>query len=621
MSSHPILRRLPGAMLLAWMLLSLTTPRVASAHARLLRSNPEDGAVLSEAPQEVYFWFDEPVAAEFSSAELLDANAQPVGEVKLRSDASDAKLVIASLPNLPTGVYSLAWKILSDTDTHFTRGTLVFGIGQTVGAPARPPVETEVSIPTVEVALRVLNYATLAVLIGSLLIAAVVLRPDRFEDSAREAAQAARQRVWGLGVGAASLALIVGLGWLAWQSAAVGRGPFDLLGTRFGALWLTREAGLLISLVGWVVARRRPRAGWLAVAAASVVLAGIQALSGHAAGLPQQTELGVAVDTVHLLAAGAWVGSLFALLAGLLPLLGSHREEWRAVALGGWRRFGVIAALSVGVLAATGLYNAARQVASVDAWIATLYGQVLTGKIGVFLMVGLAGLSNSMLLHPRLAAVVGTLLRRPAGWRPFHPKRLPSLLLAEAGLAVIVLVLTSVLTVPLPARGPEFEPPNLTDKPPSSMSQMADDMLVILSIRPNKPGLNIISANPLNTRRPPPAEILRVLVRLTYLERDLGTQTLTLELADDNSYRLSSSALSLPGAWRAQVVVRRKGMEDSVADFDWRVEALVPAVPPRPVFISNAPIAPALSLLAVGLAICTGLAAIGFRLAPEAPGE
>lgn len=245
--------------------------------------------------------------------------------------------------------------------------------------------------------------------------------------------------------------------------------------------------------------------GQMTALLAVVALAGIQALNSHAAGLPDRTALAVAiaVDALHLLAAGAWIGSLLALLVGLLPLLWSPQDEWQAIALGGWRRFGVVAALSVGVVAATGLYNSARQVASIDAWIVTLYGQVLAGKIGLFLIVGLAGLSNSMLLHPRLAAIVATILRRPVGWTPFRPSHLPAILLAEAGLAVLVFVVSGVLTAAPPARGPEFEPPNSVDKPPSSMSLAADDLLVNLSIRPNKPGLNIVSVNVFNTRRPP----------------------------------------------------------------------------------------------------------------------
>jgi len=599
---------------------------VALAHARLLRSNPEEGAVLSEPPPVVYLWFDEPVAVEFSTVKLLDANAQPVGEAALRSDPSDPTLVIASLPALQTGVYSLIWKVFSNTDSHFTRGTLVFGVGQPPNASTTPQLstQTEVSIPPVEVALRTLNYATLAVLTGSLIVAGIVLRPSAFNITAQEAVNAARQRLRALGLGSALLALIVGVGWLAWQAANLGRDPVTVLvGTRFSALWLARQISLLFALIALVGISRKWIGAWLTAGLAVVALAVIQALSSHAAGLSAQAALAVAADALHMLAAGAWVGSLFALLAGLLPLLWSSREEAQAVALGGWRRFGIVAAISVGGVASTGLYNAARQVASIDAWIATPYGQLLAGKVVLFLIVGLAGLTNSMLLHPRLAAIIGAVLRRPPGWTPFRRERLPIVLLVEAGLAVFILVASSLLTAAPPARGPEFEPPRPAVKPPTSLTLQADDLLVTVMIRPNKPGLNILSVDALNTRRPLPAEILRVLVRLTYLEQDFGTQTLTLDPEDTETYGLSTSALSLPGAWRVQVAVRRKGMEDSVADFDWQVESLAPAAQPRPVILSNAPIGLVLMVLAVGLAIGTVLAGVGLTLStpPSASAE
>ena len=74
------------------------------------------------------------------------------------------------------------------------------------------------------------------------------------------------------------------------------------------------------------------------------------------------------------------------------------------------------------------------------------------------------------------------------------------------------------------------------------------------------------------------------------------------------------SPLSFAGAWRVEAIVRRSGMEDTVADFDWRVEPLALSTPPRPVIISNTPLAPTLTLLAFGLIIVTGLALPILRL-------
>lgn len=590
-------RRISLALSLA-ILLAFVTYSLALAHARLLRSNPEDGAILTESPREVRLWFDEPIAVEFSSVEVFDANARRAGVGTLRSDASDPALVIASLPELPEGVHSLNWKVFSNADSHFTRGTLVFGVGQAAGDAAltASSPQTDFSLPPTEVFLRLLNYFTLAALVGSALTAGVVLRTT--------ALAPARGRVWGLAIVAALLALAVGFGWLAWQANALGRGLFDdVLTTRFGRLWLARQCCLLLVIITAFPARRDRAWAWIIMALTMIALAILQALNSHAAGLPERTALAVVVSAAHLLAAGAWVGSLFALLVGLFPLLGTHRE----LALEGWRRFGWVAVTSVGLIAATGLYNVGRQVASVDAWLATFYGQTLTGKTMLFVIVGLLGLINSSLLHPRLSAAIAAILRRPAGWMFIQSGWFPLILLAEAGAAVLIFLASGLLTAAPPARGPEFDSPSQIQKPPSSLSLAADDILVTLAIRPNKPGLNILTVDAVNTRRPPPAEIIRVLVRLTYREQDLGTQTLTLEPETASRYRLSTNALSLAGGWQVQAVVRRSGMEDSVANFEWQVEALAPATPPRPVIISNAPIESPLTLIAIGVVSLTVL--------------
>jgi len=54
--------------------------------------------------------------------------------------------------------------------------------------------------------------------------------------------------------------------------------------------------------------------------------------------------------------------------------------------------------------------------------------------------------------------------------------------------------------------------------------------------------------------------------------------------------------LSIAGPWQIEVVVRRKGVEDSSTTFDWTV-----AVPTQPVRISNQPLTPVLTLAALGL--------------------
>lgn len=164
------------------------------------------------------------------------------------------------------------------------------------------------------------------------------------------------------------------------------------VGTEFGGIWLGRLAvGVLMVALVLGGARRF----WPPLSAA-VFLASV-ALTGHArvetglAGLAH-----VAVDGVHLLAAGAWLGALAPL--GWL-LIRRPEAEGTAEAL---RRFAGVGAASVAALAATGVVNAAFLIDDPAAVLSTTYGRLLGLKIGLFaIMLGLAA-SNRFALVPRL---------------------------------------------------------------------------------------------------------------------------------------------------------------------------------------------------------------------------
>jgi copper transport protein len=258
-----------------------------------------------------------------------------------------------------------------------------------------------------------------------------------------------------------------------------------------------------------------------------------------------------------------------------------------------WGRFSGLAVLSVGLLVATGLYNTGRQVASLDALIGTLYGQALLLKIGLVLGVGLVGLLNSMLLHPRLSAPLARWLHRPPGWTSLGLNQLPRLVLLEAGLGLLVILATGVITAVPPARGPEFEV--AAGEIPGALDQMADDMLVTFSAKPNRPGQNVFTIRAVSTHRPPPAEVMRVILRFTYLGQEMGrTSTDAVEI-EPGLYQVGGSYLSLAGDWQVQVVVRRRGIEDRVAQFNWVV---APPGPARPVIISRRSLEPILTITA-----------------------
>jgi copper transport protein len=608
-----------GVAVILAILATILVTSLVLAHATLSRSDPADGAILAESPREVHLWFDENISPRFSSAQLFDANSQPLEIVSIRTDPNDPQLLSLTLPELSSGVYSVLWKVLSETDGHFNQGLLVFGVGTEADLGAVVTTETiTASPPFPEVLLRWFNFSLLAGLIGAVAVSQLVLIPVGHalgEEAAVASVRGiARRRVLGWAGWCAGLALVVGLGLLLWQTITLsetlpegaslqGVGWQILSRTRWGGLWLARQS-ILLALTGivfWLgrAATKRRNRGVLILLIVDMLLLAlvtVQTLTGHASAITPNTSLAAVADMLHLLAASLWIGSLLALVVGLLPLLRRDRTDFAVLVRASWGPFSRLAALSVGLVVATGLYSAGRQVASVDALITTLYGQALLGKISLMLGVGAFGLLNAMLLHPRLAAPVARLLGRPGGWTPLSLRRLPTLVSVEAGLGLLIFLVTGLITAAPAPRGPEFTV--VPEEVPTSLSQLVDDVLVTLSVKPNRPGQNVFTVFAASTRRPPPAEIIRVILRFTYLDQDLGRVSATTEEVEAGRFLIGGNYLSLAGPWQIDVVVRRKGVEDSVARFNWLV---APPGETRPVVISKQPLEAPLTIAAAGI--------------------
>lgn len=595
-------------------------PAPVAAHARLASSEPADGGILVEAPSEVRLWFDEPISPRFSGAELLDIHAQRIDLAGIHTDPAEPKLLVLRLNKIPHGVYSVLARTLSEADGHSSVSFLVFGVGEDADLGTAAVVKPDTALPLVEAILRWLNYLALAALIGGVTVLLGVLEPARralVNDAALAMAGAARRvRYWV--VASCALATLAGVSLLLWQAfGLLGQLPEDVslpavltqvVGrTRWGALWLARE-GVLLALLGvliWSIHTERsddariaePRlTRWYIAALASLSLVGLQALTGHAAAVSPGRLLAVVIDAVHLLAVGVWVGGTLALAVGLFPLVRHDRAVSTAVMRAGWGRYSQFAAISVGLIFATGLYNTAHQVASLDALLTTVFGQALLAKIGLVLAMGAFGLANSMLLHPHVARPLGRLLGKAPGWTPLSVRQLPAMVGCELSLAAVALIATSLMTASPAPRGPEYTID--ARRVPTELSRRVDDVVMTLLVKPNRPGQNVFTVFTASAHRPPPAEITRVLLRFEYLDENLGRSSVIASQVQPGRFLAGGSHLRLAGRWRIQVVVRRRGLEDAVGHFDWLV---APIGETPPVLISRHPLATPLTMTAAML--------------------
>jgi len=87
--------------------------------------------------------------------------------------------------------------------------------------------------------------------------------------------------------------------------------------TQWGQGWSIGAAGVVAVIVGLFVARRRI-GGWMIAGLGVVLVAGGQALTGHAVS-NARPALAVATDVVHVLGAGGWLGGLVAMVLSAMP--------------------------------------------------------------------------------------------------------------------------------------------------------------------------------------------------------------------------------------------------------------------------------------------------------------
>lgn len=565
MPRRPALLVLAGAV-------ALVAASSAGAHPVLVGSSPGDGSRLVATPQAIHLWFSEGISPRFRSVRLLGPNGRLLAGARV---AGAGRELVLRPPRLQRGAYGVVWRVVAEADGHTTSGTVVFG----VGAAAAPTPRTVTPVAPAEVALRWLRFFATALLVGGLGFVAFVLPSARPWTDPQLIGRTAR-RVRAAAVAGGSTALVVELGMLVRQAHAVAAttgtawtSVLDdlLLSSRWGTLWLAGCAILCgLTVLALELPRRRP-AGRSVVAAgalAAAALAGVDALRGHAAAAAHDATP-VLVEAAHVLAASLWFGGIAALLVGLAPVGATRPVEARALARVLRRPFAPLAGASFAALVLTGLYNAGVQVASVDALLTTLYGRALLVKAALVAICAGLGIANFLALRRRPLAIA---------------------LAVEAFAGAGVLLAAATLGASAPARGAAFAAPRPVHA--ATLTTTAADLVLSLTLRPNRPGVNLVAAAVSSSRRPAPAPVATVQVGGSTLRRlSSGTWAGTVTLP-------SPGDVSLP------VRVARAGGGASLR-LPLRVEPLDPA---RPVRYSSRRLSSLLDPVLVGL--LSGLAVV-----------
>lgn len=458
---RPRSRRVSGVLALVALLVAPALPGagagVVLAHAQLVASSPGAGSIVAESPDEIRLVFSEPLESQVTSLDVVDVNGAPiltrVGEI----DPADPYALVVTDPQLPDGVYRLAWRTLSAADGHTAEGFFNFGVGDVPGSLAGGPqgmTHTETDAPGVIG--RWLTYIGLLLALGVSVFHRLVIRDGPMP------ARLVRLLAGGLLLSAAATLAVAFI-----ASFEAGSVIDYLFGTRNGLLQAARAG---VALAGGVVLLLvAPRVAGAVAAATGLLGIILLVASGHTAAVPGfASPVG---QVVHVVGAAVWIGGL----AGLLALV-----RWPDLVVGPGRsrpamlevvpRFSALALVSIGLVVLTGVHAAWLQTGTLVPS-GTEYGRTLLMKsafaIGALALGGLNYLDGGRMM----------------GWLDGFRSRIT----VEVMLVATVLVLTAALAITPPAEeasGVAIEPV------PDAFGEVAPD--VSMEISPGRPGVNRI---------------------------------------------------------------------------------------------------------------------------------
>ena len=581
------------------LLLAIVTPGQAQAHALLVRSDPPINAALRESPTKIRLFMSEPLQRDFSGAEIRNAQGVRVDFGETAFDDLDTTAMSVPVPRLEAGIYTVVWNTLSSVDGHTWNGSFSFTIlnadgSAPLGGAFTPDLHTPGPSAAWDAAVKWVTLSATLALAGFVLFALLIARPaaralgtSGTAFGRRAVAQAhAAARV-------AVILLFVTTGYDA-ASAAAKLGGLEFLDeilfdTRTGVWLLVRWSLLLVASAVLLAARRGwPRDPRPSLAALVVVSAGLIATLAsvsHGAAIDEGWIWATLFDAIHLAAAAVWVGVLAALVwllwrspaheRGPGDESGDQRPARRAFQIEAVRRFSLLAAGAVPILAVAGLLSLLVQVPAFRGFTDTDWGTAMIVKLILLALLLTAAAANALLLRPR-AQAAGPGLPDDA----LLQRRFRRLMRAEVLLAIAVVAAAGTLTQ-LPS--PRSELPSSAQKLRTiEQTFPIDDLSATLRIEPNLVGINTYTldlaaaGSPADSVTPDlvsPDPVTDVRFQFRYLDDPaVGGLIVPAQPAGDGRWTLEGAFFGLQGNWAVDVELRRATRDDAIAGLTTIVE-------------------------------------------------
>ncbi len=583
------------------------------AHGYIVRSIPENRAVLERAPTRLQYWFSEALEPAFSALTVRNQAGEEIASGAVSED--DDSLLTARLPaDLGDGAYVVELRIAFASDGHVVAESRVFFVGEAVAGVEGQAATSRAN--ALEVIWRALAYASTLLLFGVFTLYSGVLTPAWGSHIHRTGLLPPRvmQRLSWLVIAALVVAFVSnGLALLqqamvffnadAGQVIVEGYWQIVRIGSRFGDVWNVRM--LLLTLVALLhgislfyrdVYPETVRPFWMANTWAAALVLGTWSAASHAAGSPLWPWLAITSDWLHLLAVGFWAGGLATLVVVLPAALRPYADEDRRLALlAALSRFSQVAVLAVAVVVATGIYSAANWLNKPADVVQTTYGASLVAKLLLVGVLLLAGLTHHMALRPERYRRWSALIARAQTFS--RTLRIEALLVLPVLLAAALL---SATPVPIP-------PLNQQLAEAVAATQTVGDWTVTLTLTPGSPGVNTYDVLVDDIGTQPATSAPNVRLQLVHPALDRRSEWQEAEPVEDGLYVSAGDDIDRAGQWWALVDVVEADGSVTRAAFDWDITE------GGDVGARNPGVANSMALAAI-------IAAVGWVLYPSARG-
>lgn len=554
-------------LILAILCLFVGRPTPASAHARLVESQPLSGNALPTMPTNLLLRFSEAVVPASVSLALTDESGIDIVLTDPKFTEDDHVVQTSVDPiTAALGTFQLRWSVTSASDGHDSAGVVTFTVG-TGRAPATFAISGDSRDAWWQILTRAIWLLALALLAGCLLTRLGFNR------------QPNRRLTVVAGAAGLMAATLLAAPWseIRWETTSA---RLQLLAGGFG---------LLAALVASSQRRAMSTLAFFPWAASVLCLSA----SGHAAGVSQPV-LTTAILTVHAALALLWLGSLAALLVLGDAMAQSRWLRWHSrTALGG-----------VLVLAAAGLVYVPFQITGERGITDSTYGRTLLLKTAIVLLALAMAATNRLIVRPLVVASPANRL----------PRQARITMVAELAALSIVVCLAAALSSTAP---PAKQMITQVASPIRNVDHTIATDDVIMHMTATITGTVDDRFRIAIQQTGAPAEIQRVIVSTSYIDPQtreiVPGERLDADQVRDapGVYQFSALRLSRQAEWTLTVTVRRYRLLDATADFTVDTSAWQAAPPIVSDRTWRRPVVPASGWMLLAVAVLVPVIGMG----------